>query len=162
MLSSICKIVRLESDSWQVPHQKTNRFIGCCHPYAMTSASKSILGRMQLALQATRPTLDGTSRLIQSASAWSVQTRRAPSRHGRDARVYGHTTTTMHDMSTPPPIPCDLWSTCRCRYNGKPRHGRSYEARASNAYAQQGGKYCFGIVRGYGSHTARGLWETQG
>ena len=29
--------------------------------------------------------------------AWSVKTRRAPSRHCRDARVYGHTTTAMHD-----------------------------------------------------------------
>ena len=38
-------------------------------------------------------------------SAWSVKTRRAPSRHCRhcrDARVYGHTTTAMHDTSTPP------------------------------------------------------------
>ena len=34
-------------------------------------------------------------------SAWSGKTRRAPSRHCRGARVYGHTTTVMHDqMST--------------------------------------------------------------
>ena len=38
-------------------------------------------------------------------SAWSVKPRRAPSRHFRDARGYGHTTTAMHDMSTPPPHP---------------------------------------------------------
>ena len=31
------------------------------------------------------------------------QTRRAPPRHLIDARVYDHTTTAMHDMSTPPP-----------------------------------------------------------
>ena len=31
--------------------------------------------------------------------AWSVETRRAPpSRHCRGARVYGHTTTAMHDL----------------------------------------------------------------
>ena len=34
-------------------------------------------------------------------SAWSVKTRRAPSRHFTNARVYGHTTTATHDMSTP-------------------------------------------------------------
>ena len=38
-------------------------------------------------------------------SAWSVKTRRAPSRYSRDARVYGHTTTAMHIVSTPPPAP---------------------------------------------------------
>ena len=31
------------------------------------------------------------------------ETRRAPSRHSRDARVYGHTTTAMHKLSTPAP-----------------------------------------------------------
>ena len=30
-------------------------------------------------------------------------TRRAPSRHSRDSRVNGHTTTAMHKLSTPPP-----------------------------------------------------------
>ena len=29
--------------------------------------------------------------------AWSVKSRRAPSRHCRDAKVYGHTTKAMHD-----------------------------------------------------------------
>ena len=40
-------------------------------------------------------------------SAWSVKTRRAPSRHCRDARVYDHTTTAMHDVeyTLPPPPP---------------------------------------------------------
>ena len=41
-------------------------------------------------------------------SAWLVKTRRAPSRHGRDARIYGHTTTAMHKLSNsplpPPPL----------------------------------------------------------
>ncbi|CAM9307094.1 unnamed protein product [Laminaria digitata] len=34
---------------------------------------------------------------VLAMSAWSVKTGRAPSRHGRDARVYGLTTTAMHD-----------------------------------------------------------------
>ena len=45
-------------------------------------------------------------------SDWSVKTRHAPSRHCRDARVYGHTTTAMHEIEyispieyTPPPAP---------------------------------------------------------
>ena len=32
-----------------------------------------------------------------------MKTRCAPSRHCSDARVYGHTTTAMNNMSTPPP-----------------------------------------------------------
>ena len=41
-------------------------------------------------------------------SAWLVKTRRAPSRHSSDARIYGHTTTAMHKLSTPPPTPLPL------------------------------------------------------
>ena len=33
----------------------------------------------------------GALRLVQTMSTWSVKTRRAPSRHRRDARAYGHT-----------------------------------------------------------------------
>ena len=36
--------------------------------------------------------------------SWSVKTRRAPPRHCRGTRVYGHTTTVMHDMSTHTPL----------------------------------------------------------
>ena len=43
------------------------------------------------------------SLLMHAMSAWSVKTRHAPSRHCREARVYGHTTMAMHAMSTPPP-----------------------------------------------------------
>ena len=32
---------------------------------------------------------------------WSLETRRAPSPHCRDARVYCHTTTAVHNVSTP-------------------------------------------------------------
>ena len=41
----------------------------------------------------------------QEMSACSVKTRRALFRHCRDGRVYGHTTTTMHDNESPPPAP---------------------------------------------------------
>ena len=39
---------------------------------------------------------------VSAMSAWLVKTRRAPSRHGGDARVYGHTTTAMQRLRTPP------------------------------------------------------------
>ena len=35
--------------------------------------------------------------MVLAMSAWSVKTRRAPSRHCRNAKVYGHTATAMHD-----------------------------------------------------------------
>ena len=50
------------------------------------------------------PPSHGASRLVQAMPACLVKTRRAPSRHSRDARVYGHTTTAMHKLSTPSPI----------------------------------------------------------
>ena len=50
---------------------------------------------MRLAGHLTAP-----SRLVQSMSAWSVKTRHAPSRYCRDARVYGHTTTAMHEIES--------------------------------------------------------------
>ena len=68
------------------------------------SASKAVLNRMFLTgcsftLHATRPTPHGASRLVQVLSAWSVKTRRAPSRRCRDARA-------MHDNEyAPPPAP---------------------------------------------------------
>ena len=47
--------------------------------------------------------------MVQARCAWSVKTRRVPSRHGRDTRVYDHTTTAMNDMSPTPPLPsCPL------------------------------------------------------
>ena len=75
----------------------SRQFVRRCHPYARSSASQAVFGRMQLTLHATRRTPDGASRLVQTTSAWSVKTRRAPSRHCRDARVYGHATTAMND-----------------------------------------------------------------
>ena len=66
------------------------------------SVLRAVLGRTQFALHATRQTPHGASRLVQAMPAWLLKTRRAPSRHSRDARVYGHSTTAMHKLSTPP------------------------------------------------------------
>ena len=47
----------------------------------------------------------GGSRLVQAMSAWSVKTGHAPSRHRRDAKIYGHATTAMHEIEfISPPI----------------------------------------------------------
>ena len=51
------------------------------------SASNAFLSRMQLTLHETRRTPHGASRLVLAMSAWSLKTRRAPSRHCKDARV---------------------------------------------------------------------------
>ena len=67
------------------------------------SVLRAVIGTMQFTLHAIRRTPHGASRLVQAMSAWLVKTRRAPSRHSRDARVYGHTTMAMHELSTPPP-----------------------------------------------------------
>ena len=64
------------------------------------SVLRAVLGRMQFTLHAIRRAPHGASRLVQAMSAWLLQTRSAPSRHGRDARVYGHTNTAMPKLST--------------------------------------------------------------
>ena len=61
----------------------------------------------------------GAINVCLSMSAWLVKTRRAPSPHSKDARVYGHPTRAMHKLSTPPPTPApDLssgtWTAPRC------------------------------------------------
>ena len=59
---------------------------------------KRWFGGMRLTLHAARPTPDGASRLVQAMFGWSVKIRRrAPFRHCRDARVYGHTTNPPED-----------------------------------------------------------------
>ena len=58
---------------------------------------RAVLERMQFTLHATRRTPHGAWRLVQAMmSAWLVKTRRAPSRHSRDAIIYGHSPTAMH------------------------------------------------------------------
>ena len=51
------------------------------------AASQVVLDRMQLTLRASRQTPHGASRLVQAMPAWLVKTRRASSRHCRDARA---------------------------------------------------------------------------
>ena len=58
--------------------------------------------RTQHTLNATRRAPHGASRLRRAMSAWSVKTRRAPSRRCRDAMVSSPTATAMHEISTPP------------------------------------------------------------
>ena len=55
---------------------------------------------MRLAQRLTAPRA-----FCKTMSAWSVKTRRALSRHCKDVRVYGHTTTAIHDVSTSSPPP---------------------------------------------------------
>ena len=69
------------------------------------AASRVVLCRMQVALHAPRLTPRDASRLVRAMSAWSAKTRRAPSRHCWDARIYGLETTSMQEMSTPLPPP---------------------------------------------------------
>ena len=52
------------------------------------SVLRAVFGRMQFTLHATRRTPHGALRLVQAMSAWLVKTRRAPSRHSRDASLY--------------------------------------------------------------------------
>ena len=77
-LSSTCKKVRLTSGS-----QQDAAHPSCDSPSHHHGASRC---------------------LVPAMSAWSVKTRRAPSRHCRDARAYGHTTTPMHGNEYPPPL----------------------------------------------------------
>ena len=58
---------------------------------------------MQFTFHATRRTSHGASRSVQADRL--LKTRRAPSRHIRDVRVYSHTTTAIHKLRTPPPPP---------------------------------------------------------
>ena len=61
------------------------------------STSLTVLSNELLTLQAIRRTSHGASRLLDAMFAWSVKSRPAPSRIRRDANVYGHMTTGMHD-----------------------------------------------------------------
>ena len=98
-----------------------------CHPYARKPATQVVLSRMQLTFHETHPTPHGTSRSLQAMPVWSVETRRASSRHSRDAKVYGHTTTAMHGAEytpIPPPLLCYTHPTC-IRYLTHGTPGRS-------------------------------------
>ena len=87
------------------------RAIRGCHPYAGKSASQAVLSRMQFTLHATRRTTHGALHLVLAMSAWSVKTLRAgPSRHCRDARVYGHTTRVVLDNEYTPRRLHNIWA----------------------------------------------------
>ena len=87
------------------PHEETNQVIRRCRPCARNArlVIGSYSSRMKLTFHATRRTSQCASRLVQAMSAWSLKTRRAPNRRCRNARVYGRTTTAMHDTSASPP-----------------------------------------------------------
>ena len=66
------------------------------------------LSRMQLTLHATRRTPHSASRLVHAMPAWSVKTRRAPSRHIRDPGViplWSHDYAHAQTVYPPPPPP---------------------------------------------------------
>ena len=93
-------------EAWSMaerPRQAITEYQVPPFPIPQKSVLRAVLGRMQFTLHATRRPPLGASRLVQAMSAWFVKTRRAPSRHSRDARVYSHTTTAMHKLSTLPP-----------------------------------------------------------
>ena len=79
-------------------YQKIQQVFRHCHPYARKPASEAVLDRMQLSLHADRRTPLAASCLVQEKFAWSVKTRRPPSRHSTDAKVYGNATTAMHGL----------------------------------------------------------------
>ena len=62
-------------------------------------------GEAALSLLITYGTRSTPTDAIPSPPLSQAKTRRAPSRHSRDARVYGDTTMAMHDNEYPPPRP---------------------------------------------------------
>ena len=76
-----------------------------CHPYA-EPACEAVQSIMRLTSHATHRPHHGASRMMHSMFSWSVKTLHAPSRLREDARVYGHMTTTVHDMERTFPIEC--------------------------------------------------------
>ena len=80
-----------------------------CHMQKSTHKVPKSAHEGSPALHATRLTPHDAAPLVHAMSAWSVKTRRAPSRHCRmrgsyHSNSYGHTTTVMREMSTPPPV----------------------------------------------------------
>ena len=84
------------------PPNTSRRFARGAMILSAPPAPPPVLSRVHFTLNATCPTPQGASSLMQALSAWSAKARRVPSRHCRDARVYGLTTTAMHDNEYPP------------------------------------------------------------
>ena len=87
------------------PHWSTNRFIQCCHPSIckkLRTRCRSPLHK-RLLVGCSSPFMRLAKHLTANRAwckqicAWAMKPRRAPSRGCRHARVYGHTTTAMHD-----------------------------------------------------------------
>ena len=76
-------------------------------------------------------------------STWWTKTRRASSRHGRDARVYGHTTTAMQKLSALPPAslpyPNPAVALTRTRDSRAPLHRRGLLQRQMRATLEVAG-----------------------
>ena len=90
---------------WKRPHSKIKTVRSKLSSIA-SPLHRPAFNRMEFTFNGTRrPTPHGASRLMKATSLWSGQTRRGPSRHWRDARVYGRTTTATHDIRAPPPPP---------------------------------------------------------
>ena len=106
------------------PEKQIDSFDAVIHMQESSLHKRFLVGLMQLTLHATRRTPHGVARLVLAMSAWSVKTRRAPSRHCRDARVYGHATTAMHHNEYPHPpasLPKKLNVSDRQFYQGNSR-----------------------------------------
>lgn len=76
---------------------------------ARKSASTTVYSRAQLALHATHPTSRGATPLGKVVATWWVITRRLLLQNFSNSRIYGHTTITAHDLSTPPPTRASLF-----------------------------------------------------
>ena len=99
---------------------------------------------MQPTLHATRPTPRGDSHMVQAMSSWSLKSRRSPSRHCMNVRVYGPTDYGhVQSEYTPhlPPIPPPLlsWSSAAavslCVVAERVRKGTSRKKRAGDRHA---------------------------
>ena len=87
---------------------------------------------MQLTLHATCRTPHGASRLVLTMSAWSVKTPRAPFRHCRDVRVYGHRLRPCMTICTPPLPPRSM--QVMCAWSVKTRRAPSRHCRDASVY----------------------------
>ena len=80
--------------------------LDACHPHP-TLSRKPFLAGCSSPFMRLAQHLTALRAWCKQMSAWSVKTRRAPSRHCREARAYGLTTTAMHNNEyTPSSPPC--------------------------------------------------------
>ena len=123
------RILPIADVSGRCHAQKINHVIRRCHLFARkyTHGAEVPPHRRfwtQLTVYAIRRTPHGASRLVHAMSAWSMKTRRAPSRHCRDARVNGPMDyTAVHGAMLPPHL--------------TPFASRGMRGQLSNAYGKQ-------------------------